>query len=207
MTIETWLLYVAAVAAMMSTPGPSQLLMLSNSLAHGFQRSLATAAGDLTANFFQMLLAGLGLAALIAAFDNALTVIKWAGVLYLLWLGARMLFGNHGAADPHAARRSSLKRLWLQGFVTSASNPKAVVFFAALFPQFISGAAPFWPQFAILSATYIAMDGFMLSLYGGGAGWIGRRVKGRARDRLHKLGGGLMIGAAVLLGMRPVEPR
>ena len=204
MTLETWLFYVAAVAAMMSTPGPSQLLMLSNSLAHGFRRSLSTAAGDLTANFFQMLLAGLGLAALIATFENALTVIKWAGVLYLLYLGTRMLLGKNGGGEREAANRASLRRLWLQGFVTSASNPKAVVFFAALFPQFISGDAPFWPQFAILSATYIAMDGFMLTLYGGGAGWIGDRVKGAARERLHKIGGGLMIGAAVLLGMRPV---
>jgi len=204
MTIETWILYVAAVAAMMSTPGPSQLLMLSNSLAHGFRRSVATAAGDLTANFFQMLLAGLGLAALIAAFDGALTVIKWAGVAYLMFLGLKMVFGKHGGDDKEAAKRASLKRLWLQGFVTSASNPKAVVFFAALFPQFISADAAFWPQFAILSATYIAMDGFMLMLYGGGAGWIGRRVKGAARARLHKIGGGLMIGAAVLLGLRPV---
>jgi threonine/homoserine/homoserine lactone efflux protein len=204
MSLETWLLYVAAVAAMMSTPGPSQLLMLSNSLAHGFRRSLATAAGDLTANFFQMLLAGLGLAALIATFENALTVIKWAGVLYLLYLGTRMLLGKNGGGDKEAAKRSSLRRLWLQGFVTSASNPKAVVFFAALFPQFISGDAAFWPQFAILSATYIAMDGFMLALYGSGAGWIGERVKGAARERLHRIGGGLMIGAAMLLGLRPV---
>ncbi len=205
MTLETYLLYIAAVAAMMSTPGPSQLLMLSNSLAHGFRRSVATAAGDLTANFFQMLLAGLGLAALIAAFENALTVIKWAGVAYLLYLGLKMVFGKNGGDEQTAAKRSSLKRLWLQGFITSASNPKAVVFFAALFPQFISADAAFWPQFAILSATYIAMDGFMLMLYGGGAGWIGERVKGAARQRLHKIGGGLMIGAAVLLGLRPVE--
>ncbi|MEO1253106.1 MAG: LysE family translocator [Pseudomonadota bacterium] len=204
MTIETWLLYVGAVAALMSTPGPSQLLMLSNSLAHGFRRSTATAAGDLTANFFQMLLAGLGLAALISTFENALAIIKWAGVAYLLWLGAKMAFGDNGGGEKQAAKRRSLKALWLQGFVTSASNPKAVIFFAALFPQFISGAAPFWPQFAILSATYIAMDGFMLTLYGSGAGWIGERVKGAARRRLHKIGGGLMIGAAMLLAMRPV---
>lgn len=205
MTFETWILYVAAVAAMMSTPGPSQLLMLSNSLAHGFQRSIATAAGDLTANFFQMLLAGLGLAVIISTFENALTLIKWAGVFYLLWLGLRALFGKHGEGEKEAANRSSLKRLWLQGFVTSASNPKAVVFFAALFPQFITANAAFLPQFAILSITYIAMDAFMLALYGSGAGWIGERVKGVARARLHKIGGGLMIAAAVMLGLRPVE--
>ena len=65
--------------------------------------------------------------------------------------GARL---DHGAA-PRTARRT----LWLQGFLTSASNPKAVVFFAALFPQFIDPNAAFWPQFAALSATYIVLDG------------------------------------------------
>ena len=63
MPIETWTMYVLTVLALMSTPGPSQLLMLSNSGVHGFKRSLATAAGDLSANALQMLAAGLGLAA------------------------------------------------------------------------------------------------------------------------------------------------
>ena len=64
MTTETWLLYVTTTLVFMSTPGPSHLLMLSTSMANGFRRSLATAAGDLTANALQMLAAGLGLAAL-----------------------------------------------------------------------------------------------------------------------------------------------
>ena len=91
MTLDTWTLYVATVLALMSTPGPSQLLMLSNSATHGFRRALFTAAGDLSANALQMLAAGLGLAAIIAASGAALTVIKWAGVVYLIWLGVRMI--------------------------------------------------------------------------------------------------------------------
>ena len=91
MPFEVWTLYVATVLAMMITPGPSQLLMLSNSGVHGFRRATATAAGDLTANALQMLAAGLGLAAVIAASGAALTLIKWAGVAYLIWLGARMI--------------------------------------------------------------------------------------------------------------------
>ena len=92
MTLETWTIYVAAVLALMITPGPSQLLMLSNSAAHGFRRSLATAVGDLTANACQMLAAGLGLAAILAATENALLIVKWLGVAYLIWLGVRMIY-------------------------------------------------------------------------------------------------------------------
>ena len=149
MTLETWTLYVATVLVLMSTPGPSQLLMLSNSGAHGFGRGLFTAAGDLSANALQMLAAGLGLAAIVAASATALSVIKWAGVAYLIWLGIRMI-RRAKPDDPKLAAaqpRVSAKTLWMQGFLTSAANPKAVVFFAALFPQFISGDSAFWPQF------------------------------------------------------------
>ncbi|MQQ08469.1 hypothetical protein GFB49_08410 [Epibacterium sp. SM1979] len=78
--METWTLYVFTVLALMSTPGPSQLLMLTNSGVHGFRRSLATAAGDLSANALQMLAAGLGLAAVITASAIALSLIneRWS---------------------------------------------------------------------------------------------------------------------------------
>ena len=205
MDIELWILYAATVAALMSTPGPSHLLMLSNSLAHGAKRSVATAVGDLTANFLQMLFAGLGLAALLTTFENALFYIKWAGVLYLGFMGLQMIFAKSSHTDKQAAKKASLKRLWLQGFITSASNPKAVIFFAALFPQFIVATEPFWLQFSILSATYLIMDGVMLTLYGAGAGWIAARVSRKVQARLKRLGGVFMVGAAVMLGLKPVE--
>lgn len=205
MTLETWLAYVATVLALMSTPGPSQLLMLSNSATNGLRRGLFTAAGDLTANLLQMLAAGLGLAAVIAASATALTVIKWLGVAYLLWLGARMILRAHRQDAPRAAPRTSRRKLWLQGFLTSAANPKAVVFFAALFPQFIAADLPFWPQFAILSATYLAMDGIFLTAYGGSASWLAARLRGAARLWLDRIGGGFMIGAALLLSLKSLR--
>ena len=91
MSFDIWLTYVATVLLLMSTPGPSQLLMLSNSATNGLQRGIFTAAGDLTANLMQMLAAGLGLAAIIAASGTALAVIKWLGVAYLVYLGVKMI--------------------------------------------------------------------------------------------------------------------
>ncbi|WP_343561137.1 LysE family translocator [Kiloniella sp. b19] len=209
MSLEIWLLYVTTVLALMSTPGPSQLLMLSNSATHGFHRSLATATGDLSANALQMLAAGLGLAALVTASGSALTFTKWAGVIYLLYLGIRMI-KNAGANDPalHSKEsQASLHGLWLQGFLTSAANPKAVVFFAALFPQFIQSTSAFWPQFLILSATYLVLDGFFLSAYGLGASWISRRFRGKAKVWIERTGGSFMILAAVLLGLKSATSR
>ena len=206
MPIETWIIYVAAVLAMMSTPGPSHLLMLSNSAAHGFKRSLATVAGDLTANLLQMLAAGLGLAALLAVYGNALLVIKWLGVAYLIWLGVRMILRAGKAGETSTtAQQTSLRTLWLQGFITSSSNPKAIVFFAALFPQFISPERPFWIQFATLSVTYLVLDGLFLSAYGIGANWIASRYAGSARSMIDRAGGGFIVGAAILLGLKTLK--
>ncbi|MEM7354307.1 MAG: LysE family translocator [Acidobacteriota bacterium] len=206
MNPEIWIAYVATVLVMMSTPGPSHLLMLSNSMASGFRRSIATAAGDLTANVLQMLAAGLGLAAVLTATRHGFTIVKWCGVAYLVWLGVQQIRRSlRPVTEVAEAPPASVKRLWLQGFVTSAANPKAVVFFAALFPQFLSSEGAFWPQMLILGATYIAIDAAFLLSYGASADWLASKLRGPARRWLDRLAGSFLIGAAVLLGLKTVQ--
>lgn len=206
MSLEIWLTYLATVLAFMITPGPSHLLMLSNSMTHGFRPSLATAAGDLTANAFQMIAAGLGLAAILVASQNALTVVKWAGVAYLIWMGIRMWrHASDARTVAGAARSASLKTLWGQGFLTSAANPKAVVFFAALFPQFIDPSLPFVPQFLALSVTYLVMDGTFLAGYGVSASWLASKLKTNTTALVHRIGSIFLIGAAVTLGLKTLR--
>lgn len=206
MTIETWLLYVGTVLVFMSTPGPSHLLMLSTSMANGFQRSLATAAGDLSANAIQIVLAGFGLAAVITSSQHGLTVVKWMGVAYLVWLGVRQIVASfRTAAGSQHSRQASARLLWFRGFVTSASNPKAVVFFAALFPQFLNPAQPLSLQIAILGVTYLVVDGLFLAAYGKGAAWLAARLRGQQRAWVNRGAGASMIGAAVLLALRANE--
>ena len=203
MQTEILIAYVLTVLALMSTPGPSHLLMLSNSAANGFGRSLATAAGDLTANMLQMLAAGLGLSALIMTAPKAFIAIKIVGVLYLIWLGLKMLTKSFKPRPRgEDAPRASLKALWLQGFITSATNPKAVVFFAALFPQFISGASPFWPQFLALSAAYILIDGLFLCVYGFTAAKLSKFVASNSSRWIDRLGGIGILIAALMLGLK-----
>lgn len=207
MTIETWLLYVGTVLVFMSTPGPSHLLMLSVSMSNGFRRSLATAAGDLSANAIQILLAGLGLATVVVASRTGFTVVKWAGVLYLVWIGLRQIIASfrHGGDAP-VASAISLKQLWLRGFVTSAANPKAVVFFAALFPQFLNPQQSLAPQIAILGVSYILIDACFLAAYGKAASWIAARLEQRHKAWIERASGTGMVLAAVLLGLRDNEP-
>ncbi|MDO6585131.1 LysE family transporter [Salipiger sp. 1_MG-2023] len=106
---------------------------------------MPTAAGDLSASALQILAVGWGLTALIAASGAALAVIKWAVMAYLIWLTIRVI-RKAKPDDPKtrgAKRNISLGNLWMQRFLTSAANPKAVVFFATLFPQFTSAEQPF----------------------------------------------------------------
>ena len=205
MKIEIWIAFVSAVLTLMSTPGPSQLLMLSNSVNHGFRRSMYTGAGDLTANLLQMAVASLGLASLIQSSMRFFMVVKWVGVAYLVYLGMKMILSNNSTDKKDMREERSLTSLYLQGFLTSAANPKAVIFFAALFPQFINPSLPLAAQFVMLSATYLSIDAIFLFTYGKSAHWISTKMNSKHRQRANRISGVLLIVAAVLLGLKDVD--
>ena len=191
----------------MSTPGPSQLLMLSNSIGNGFRRSVATAAGDLSANFLQMIVASVGLVGVIQSSREFFIIVKWAGVAYLVYLGLKQFFSKSDNQPRLGRDKRSRNALYWQGFVTSAANPKAVIFFAALFPQFINPAAPLMRQFVVLSSTYIMIDGIFLCCYGKFADWISHKFYSSSGRYLNKVSGSFLIGAAILLGLKEVETK
>lgn len=203
MTTDLWFLYVGTVLLFMSTPGPSHLLIISVSLSNGFHRSLATAAGDLSANTIQILLAGLGLATIITSSRYGFVIVKWAGVSYLVWMGVKTILASiKQQPSSKQTPKASLQKLWLRGFITSAANPKAVVFFAALFPQFIEAQAPLAPQIAILGITYILIDGAFLTFYGKGASWMAQKLNKQFKTWVDRASGASLIAAALLLGLR-----
>ncbi|MDJ0791217.1 MAG: LysE family translocator [Acidimicrobiia bacterium] len=201
------LAYIGTVGILTLTPGPSVMLGSAHGMRYGARGTLPTIAGDLSANALQMLAAAIGLGAIIVSSAAAFTVIKWAGVAYLAWMGINHL--RH--ADDEVAGRSSstIKNPWArygQGFVTSASNPKAIVFFAALFPQFIdpsTSAAPIAMQFLLLGFVFIVIDGTAVFLYAATAGrmasWLSKRGRVTAQRRLT---GVALLGAAGLLSLK-----
>jgi homoserine/homoserine lactone efflux protein len=203
MTLETYLIYLGVLAAFFATPpDTSQLLIISNSLRHGLRRSLATVSGDLSANALQMTAAAFGLTAIIAASADALAVVKWLGVGYLAWIGLRLMLAPAAERAVESADRARFAPLFRQGFLTSSANPYAVVFFGALFPQFIDPALPVWPQLMILGATYLLVDGAILVLWG----WAALRTVGRIRRltgaSINRACGALMLAAAALLASK-----
>lgn len=206
MSIELWLGYVLTVLLLMSTPGPSQLLMLSNSLSQGFPRSIYVALGDLSANVLQMLAAGLGLVTLFVTWGDAFFYIKWMGVSYLIYMGLRQIRASFKASNLALnSHKKTGKRMWLDGFFTSATNPRAILFFGSLFPQFIHPEKPLAPQLLILGGTYIFMDGVILCTYGKIAHWMAGKISGRPAGLKGQVAGGFLILAAVLLGLKEVS--
>lgn len=206
MNIDVWLLYVATVLLFMISPGPSHLLMISVGMANGFKRSLATAAGDLSANVLQIALAGCGLAAVVVSSQQGFAVIKWAGVAYLVWIGVKTVRASFGGAPELAtSNEGSIKSLWLRGFITSAANPKAIVFFAALFPQFINQEQALASQVFVLGFTYVLIDGVFLAFYGFSASWLARRLQKKYHSWINRASGLSLIATAILLGLRKSE--
>ncbi|MFC0268841.1 LysE family translocator [Kushneria aurantia] len=204
MMLETYVAYLLVVAAFFVTPpSTSQLLIISNSISHGLDRSINTIAGDLFANAIQIAAAGLGLAAIVAASSHAFTIIKWLGVIYLVWTGIRVFrsestgFGSSGVRT-----ETSNWTLFRQGFFTSLSNPFAIIFFGALLPQFIASDRGLSLQILILGGTYLVVDGLTLV----GWGWLGIRaanVLRRYSSRLvSRCCGLVMILAAALLASK-----
>jgi len=158
--------------------------------------------GDLTANSLQMTASAFGLAVIISTSYWILLVVKWAGVLYLFWIGWRTFLSRPEIINGETV--VSARKLWRQGFVTSASNPKAIFFFAALFPQFIDVSQAIWSQLIILGATYLIVDGILLLLWGLLAERMTVKLKGMGMW-LNRISGSLMMTAAVLLATKDVE--
>ena len=209
MTAQTYLLYLAAVALLVLTPGPTMLMCMVNALRVGTLGALASVAGSVTAVLGVMLLSALGLGALLAASETAFLALKLAGAAYLVWLGIKT-FRQPGrpwtVPEASSAAPRRLSALYLQGFLVGASNPKAVLFFTAFFPQFIQPAAPWAPQFALLAGTFIAIEFGVLSVCAIGAARLAPFMADGARMRWFNRGcGGLfaLMGALLLLSRRP----
>ena len=202
--IETWILYITTIVFLMATPGPSHLLMLSNSATYGFKRSVATALGDLSANTLQMILVGLGLGVLLTQSPASLLIVKWGGVIYLSWYGIKRIVSARemSLTEDLSKQMASWSSLYLQGFLTSATNPKAIFFFTALFPQFIAADLQFALQFTALSLTYLLVDGSFLAIHGAlGLGLV-KLVEPYGTIWIDRLGGIFLLIAALLLSLR-----
>ncbi|MCC5968337.1 MAG: LysE family translocator [Pararhodobacter sp.] len=171
MEFSAYLTFLFVSAAQAATPGPSTVFIVNNAIAYGWRRALAALSGDLVAIALLATLSIIGLGALLMAYPVAFLALRLAGASYIIWLGWSFLRSVAPQSDPavmEAADGESVLGLWLHSFGVGISNPKAILFFAALFPQFLplgSGAS----VLALLVATFVAVKLIILGGYAFGA--------------------------------------
>ncbi|SOB78950.1 Threonine/homoserine/homoserine lactone efflux protein [Sphingomonas guangdongensis] len=204
MAWNTWWLYVTAVFLISATPGPNMLHVMVNSIQHGRRRTLASMAGLMTAVLLCLFASAMGLGALLKASPRLYDVLRYAGVAYLIWLGVKAWRAPVGAGTVEVPRTRSLRALYATGLATGLSNPKLIVFAAALFPQFIDTDRPFGPQLAVLIASFAVIEAFWFGVYAQSGRSLAAWLAPAARQRLfNRLTGTLFIGfGAALLGSR-----
>lgn len=205
MLLHVWWLYVTAVFLISATPGPNMLHVATQSMAHGPQRALMTMVGLMSAVLLCLIASAMGLGALLKASPRLFDALRYAGVAYLIWLGVkawRAPVRSNDAASPTPPMRG--RALYATGLLTGLSNPKLIVFAAALFPQFIDIARPFAPQLTILVVSFVVIESFWYSVYALGGMKLKRWLEPANRQRLFNRGTGLLfIGfGGALLGAR-----
>jgi homoserine/homoserine lactone efflux protein len=197
MTVEAWLLFCLTETALCLSPGPSALLVISLGLTRGQAAGTAATAGVLVANAIYFLLSASGLVAAYALSAEVFSTIKWAGALYLIWLGLRMVyrsFRHHTKTLPTSAAASKGRSFW-QGLVTQGANPNLLVYFTAILPQFIDTAYPLPRQVAILASSSFVIEFTVLAFYAALAHRASRLAAGRSSAVAERVGGGLLVAA------------
>lgn len=167
MEFENWLSFCSIALLATATPGPAALLVSVNSLSYGFKMSLATVLGNVTALFIMSAVSVLGLTALVVYSALAFTVVKIIGAVYLIYLGVKLWKSGVYFERPSNKKtmRSNLSSLYGQGLLIALTNPKAIVFTTALFPQFINVSQPLTPQFTVLVCTFMTLSWVCLTTY------------------------------------------
>ncbi|KAB7610472.1 LysE family translocator [Amylibacter sp. SFDW26] len=200
METTTYLTFLVVVFAVLIAPGPSVTISMAHGAKFGAGRAAITGLGDISANLLQMIAAVAGLGAIISQSAILFSFIKWVGVAYLLYLGAMMILRAGRVKNQNISvpiNPPSLFWHYRQGFIVAASSPKAILFYGALFPQFITPAYDLLPQFILLAATCVFLDWCIVISYGALAARAARTANGS--PWIDRLGGAALITTAGFL--------
>lgn len=199
MALTTWLAFLFAATLIAVSPGPGAATSMSVGLRHGYWAALRAILGLQSALVIQLSIVAAGLGALLAASTTAFNIMKLLGAAYLIWLGIQKWRETPQAVEGEKVATPP-SGLFVQGLLVNLTNPKAIVFMAALTPQFIDPARPQWLQFAIIGATMCGVDSIVMSGYALLATRLRRWLRNpRAMKAQNRFFGGIFIGAGALL--------
>lgn len=203
MELQIWIYYLIAILILTASPGPSVLLCVTKSVTQGFNIAVYTAIGSLFATLGIMTLSFTGLGLIISSSDFIFSIIKYTGAIYLIYLGYKTFTSkeeNYHFEKNNETNKKDKLSSFIKGFIVGASNPKAIIFFTALFPQFINSNNPLLLQYIIFVSTFVVLELSWLLLYS----YLGHKSshwfleKGRAKF-FNKITGGVFMGAGILL--------
>lgn len=212
MDFDSWLIFASIALVATLTPGPAVLLVSTHSVSFGTKYSIATMLGNISGLFIMSLLSVMGLSAIILHSAPIFFTVKLIGACYLIFLGLKLWRKGLGSAVFRTAERGDLQRrpnvmkLYANGLLVALTNPKAIAFTTALFPQFIQPDRPMLPQFSILIMTFMFLS--FVCLFG--FGLMAERARmGSAKIKLPgfmgKVFGSAFVGSGVFLASATQE--
>lgn len=202
MSLHLWLAYVAAVFVISGTPGPNMLLAMTHGIHHGLRRTVSTMLGLLLSMIVILSISLGGLGAVLLASSGAFEVLKYLGAAYLIYLGINTWRSTASGIETEGRpdAESGWRRIRI-GILVSLSNPKAILFGVAFFPQFIDRDLPLAGQAVILLLTFTLIEtGWMCVYAGGGARLAVWLRQGQRMVWFNRAAGTAFVGAGVLLG-------
>ena len=200
MTFEWWFAYLLTSIILSLSPGSGAINTMTTAISHGYRGASASIAGLQTGLGIHIVLVGVGLGTLFSRSVIAFEVLKWAGAAYLIWLGIQQ-WRAAGAIDLNTmANTQSRSRLFKRAVFVNLTNPKSIVFLAALFPQFILPQEPQLMQYVVLGVTTIVVDIIVMIGYATLATRIAGWIKGAKQMKaLNKVFGALFMLIGALL--------
>ncbi|GAB5467840.1 MAG: LysE family translocator [Rhodospirillales bacterium] len=199
MSLEIWLAYSLAATVLLCIPGPTILLVVSQSLSHGRGVVPSAVAGVTLGDATAMAVSLLGLGALLATSASLFLLFKWVGVAYLVWLAWRLWRSAGAVTAPQSLPPVAKSRIFWNAFVVTALNPKGIVFFVAFLPQFVDPTAAAWPQLLILGGTFLVLAAINAALYGYLAGSLRQTMTSpRLLAGAQRVGAGFLLSAGLL---------
>ena len=201
MELSVWITYLIATIILSLSPGPGVFSSISSGLHHGFRLGLWNGVGMQAANFLMLILVSVGLGTLLLASETLFTLVKWAGVAYLVYLGiVTWRAPAQGFEEDRDDHETTARGVFMRGFWVNATNPKGIIFFAAILPQFIDVARPQLLQYAILASTTFSVDLVVMMGYTALAAKVLRVMRDPSRLRwVNRTLGGAFIAAGVAL--------
>lgn len=200
MDTHVWLAYVVTAIVFSLAPGSGTVNSISNGLSYGTRKSLASIAGLQLGLMIHIALVGAGIGALVAQSALAFSIIKWVGVVYLVWLGIQKWRDRSSMVAQQSSTDMSSWTLMRKAVLINLTNPKSIVFLVALFPQFLNPSEPQMPQLLVLGITTVIIDGIVMLGYTSLAAQMGRFVRSdRVMGRINKVFGGMFMGCGALL--------